>query len=158
MIDRLGKLTDKQRQVLRLVARGLQSKEIAQALQVSPHTVDYHARGAIEALGVSNRQQAARLLLTAERGQDYQPLIDQPLIVAEPSIQSASEEGEQQPSPPSLWIRLLTAFTGGTVTNELTNAQRLLRITILVVAMLTAVGLFLLGITAINDAAYRLPV
>ena len=52
-------LTARQIDVLRLVAKGLQNKEIADELGMSPSTVRVHVTAVLKALGVENRTQAA---------------------------------------------------------------------------------------------------
>jgi DNA-binding CsgD family transcriptional regulator len=66
--DRLDRLTDKQRECLRLVYAHMSSKEIAQQLGVEPGTVDQYVKGAIRILGVSDRRAAARMLAEHEGG------------------------------------------------------------------------------------------
>lgn len=51
-------LTERQRQVLGQVARGLSDKEIARALALSPRTVEMHVARALAALGARNRSEA----------------------------------------------------------------------------------------------------
>ena len=53
------KLTSRQLDVLRGVARGLTDKEIASALSLSPRTVEMHVARALAALACANRAQAA---------------------------------------------------------------------------------------------------
>jgi DNA-binding CsgD family transcriptional regulator len=72
---KVARLNDGQLQVLRLVDQHLSSKEIGTRLGISPHTVDQRIRNAIRLLEVSRRQEAARLVATAE---PYQRLIHQP--------------------------------------------------------------------------------
>jgi DNA-binding NarL/FixJ family response regulator len=52
-------LTDREREVLRLLAEGLDNREIADALFLSPTTVKRHVSSIVTKLGVSNRVQAA---------------------------------------------------------------------------------------------------
>ncbi len=52
------KLTERQREVLQHVARGLGDKEIARVLQLSPRTVEMHVARALSALGARNRSEA----------------------------------------------------------------------------------------------------
>lgn len=52
-------LTERELEVLRLVAEGLDNTEIAKALFLSPTTVKRHVSSIVSKLGVSNRMQAA---------------------------------------------------------------------------------------------------
>lgn len=52
-------LTDRQTDVLRLLAQGLANKEIAHVLRISEETVKQHAKAVYLALGISSRLQAA---------------------------------------------------------------------------------------------------
>lgn len=79
--ERVERLSQGQLEVLRLVDEHLNSKEIAARLGISPHTVDQRIRGAIRTLGVSKRQEAARLVAQAE---PYQRLIHQAPHIDEP--------------------------------------------------------------------------
>jgi DNA-binding NarL/FixJ family response regulator len=58
--DTRAPLTGRQLDVLRLIARGLANKEIAQELQIAKDTVKQHAKAVYSALGVATRSQAAR--------------------------------------------------------------------------------------------------
>jgi two-component system response regulator DesR len=53
-------LTDREREVLELLAVGLTNREIAARLHLGPDSVKKHATGLYRKLGVSNRTQAAR--------------------------------------------------------------------------------------------------
>ena len=57
--DGLARLTDRQIEVLRQIARGESNKEIARSLTLSPATVKAHAAAVIAALGTTNRTEAA---------------------------------------------------------------------------------------------------
>ncbi|MEX0645496.1 MAG: LuxR C-terminal-related transcriptional regulator [Parvularculaceae bacterium] len=52
-------LSDREREVMGLVARGASNSEIAKRLQVSSHTVDTHIRRSFLKLGVNSRIEAA---------------------------------------------------------------------------------------------------
>jgi two-component system nitrate/nitrite response regulator NarL len=56
-------LTQRERQVLELVARGDANKEIARALQISENTVKNHLRNILEKLHLQNRVQAVMYAL-----------------------------------------------------------------------------------------------
>ena len=66
-------LSDRERQVLRLVATGHTNAEIAGKLFLSPHTVRTHVRNSLRKLGVSTRAQA---VLALERGESRIPGIE----------------------------------------------------------------------------------
>ncbi len=75
---RVAQLTEGQRDCLRLVYRHMTSKDIARALNISPHTVDMRLRTAMKTLGVDGRIDAARVLFDAEGETGaYQALIYQ---------------------------------------------------------------------------------
>jgi len=65
-IERPSGLTDREAQVVGLVARGLQTKEIAKALGMAVKTADNHIQRAYAKLGVSSR--AAATLVAMEQG------------------------------------------------------------------------------------------
>ncbi len=56
---RPGGLTDREAQVLRLAARGLTTKAIADELYISPKTADHHIQHVYTKIGVSTRAAAA---------------------------------------------------------------------------------------------------
>lgn len=65
-VERLARLSERQRQCLELVVQGLTSKQIARQLGLSPSTVDNHIQTAIDRLEVNSRAEAARLLRFVE--------------------------------------------------------------------------------------------
>jgi DNA-binding CsgD family transcriptional regulator len=55
-----GGLSEREEEVLRLVAQGLTDREIGTALGISPRTVGRHVGSVLAKLGVRNRAEAAR--------------------------------------------------------------------------------------------------
>jgi non-specific serine/threonine protein kinase len=55
----VGELTDRERQVAALVARGLSNKQIGQQLVISPGTAGVHVGHILAKLGLDNRAQLA---------------------------------------------------------------------------------------------------
>lgn len=64
--DLIGKLTPRERDILRLLREGLPNKVIATRLDVSEVTVKSHLGNVFRKLGVQNRLQAMRLLVDSE--------------------------------------------------------------------------------------------
>jgi two-component system nitrate/nitrite response regulator NarL len=58
---RAARLTDRQREILQLVARGATNREVARALNVTENTVKVHLRNILGKLHLQNRHQAAAL-------------------------------------------------------------------------------------------------
>lgn len=56
-------LTEREREVLRSMAQGLQNKEIAQRLVISERTVKFHVSAILAKLGAGNRTEAVRLAM-----------------------------------------------------------------------------------------------
>jgi RNA polymerase sigma factor (sigma-70 family) len=50
--DALHRLSPRRREVLQLVAEGRSNKEIAEILQISPRTVEFHRYRAMDSLGL----------------------------------------------------------------------------------------------------------
>ena len=65
-VPRPGGLTDRETQVVGLVARGLATKQVARALNISPKTADHHLQSAYRKIGVTSR--AAVSLYAMEHG------------------------------------------------------------------------------------------
>jgi DNA-binding NarL/FixJ family response regulator len=58
-------LSEREREVLRGIGRGLTNAQIATELFLSPHTVKVHVRNVLRKLSLPNRMEAARLALRA---------------------------------------------------------------------------------------------
>ena len=59
-------LTERQREVLRLILKGYDNERIASELDIAPNTVKQHAHAVFSALGVSSRAEA--MIAAARRG------------------------------------------------------------------------------------------
>lgn len=67
-LERLARLTSREREVLEHAARGLHAKEIAKALGISSRTVEVHKTRIMEKLEVRNVAELVRFAIAAERG------------------------------------------------------------------------------------------
>ena len=65
-IERPAGLTEREAEVVGLLARGLQTKQVARALGISAKTADRHVQNAYAKIGVSTR--AAATLFAMEHG------------------------------------------------------------------------------------------
>lgn len=88
-------LTDRQREVLSLLAKGKSNKEIARALCIAEGTVKVHIAAAFKLLGVHNRVGAAAVLLSklsvGTLPTAKQP-VDNPIIVEQPHLLATGSE------------------------------------------------------------------
>ncbi len=60
-------LTDRQREVLELMTKGLTNRDIARVLEISAATVKVHVAAILDALGVSNRTEAVMAWFERQR-------------------------------------------------------------------------------------------
>ena len=67
---RAAELSHRQRQVMRLVAKGLSNKEIAQRLEISPRTVENYRSWVMERMGAGNLAELVRMVVLLEDGED----------------------------------------------------------------------------------------
>lgn len=137
-----SRLTDRQKDCLRLVAHGFTSKEIGRQLDLSPSTVDNHILLATQALGAASRAEAARFLASAEARQKL-PSQSQALADGEFAgiLPSTTEAPMQAISYRSRWS--LPPLGGRR--NDLDAPERTVRIVqVAVVAFGTVMGLVLL--------------
>jgi DNA-binding CsgD family transcriptional regulator len=132
----LNRLTMRQKDCLRLVARGYTSKQIGPQLGISHVTVDNYIRAALELLQVDSRAGAARLLLAHEIDQ---PLTYQPHALANDD-RARSGGAMTEPSGRS-WPRRFVPPLGGQ-RNTLPAEDRVY--SILKVAVLGLSSLFIL--------------
>lgn len=94
-----SRLTERQREVLQLVADGLSNRDIGERLNVSERTVGHHVRAILERLDVANRTSAATWY---ERHHATEP----------PSVERRSTSN---PDDASRFVRDVEFFDGTTV-------------------------------------------
>ena len=167
----VARLTEGQRDVLRMVNRHMETKEIARELGISPDGVNQRIKTAMRTLGVSKRRDAALILAEAEGPDSYQPQVHQPLDIAAgselatfaPSTESGREQGpasigamreeqaafEAVPQPRSRWFRLPLPVRGGRP-GDLSALQRLGWIFGMMLLIAFAFGVFLAGMEALS--------
>lgn len=145
--ESLPALSEGEKQALRLVAQGFNSKEIARKLLISEHTVDQRVRTSLRKLQVPSRQEAARVFTQADDSATqigtYQPLIYQPkplVPVPDPTPSKDQPTGVERRSGALELVRYLLSFgppLGGSI-NELSVDGRILAM--VRAAVMTAVG------------------
>lgn len=135
------KLTDRQKDCLRLVAQGFTSKEIGRLLDLSPSTVDNHVTAAVQQLGAANRGTAARELIDLELRQKL-PSQPQTLAQSEQNAILATDVGDAGGSGHARQFFALPPVGGKR--NDLDGASRTLRI--LQVAVLATASVIALTI------------
>ena len=164
---RVARLSKGQLDCLRLVHQHLSSKEIAAELGISPHTVDQRIRGALQALGVERRSQAARIV-AAEAG-PYQRLIHQaPYIVptdpgghpeeaigiqirhADRTEGTGATGFETEQRPQSRSPLFLPIATRSNPRNEMSAGQRLAWIIIIAIGATFSAGMYLAGLESLS--------
>jgi two-component system response regulator FixJ len=67
LMDRLGELSPRQKEVMYLVARGLSNKQIAQRLGISPRTVENYRAWVMERMGAANVAELVRKVIMLEQ-------------------------------------------------------------------------------------------
>ncbi len=167
------KLSDGQRDCLRLVLVHLNSKEISRELGISPHTVDQRLRGAMRVLGVNSRFEASRKFAEHEGRGPYQPLIYQPSDIENISNTANLDESTRQEKEVASGLNTKTSNIGGsavilnfdqTVTkanrfpfprfrgekNELSTLERLGWIIIIAIGSALSFGGILAGLEALS--------
>lgn len=92
--DRVNKLSDGQRDCLRLVAENRSSKEIARILGISPHTVDQRLKRATAVLAVESRFEAARMFMRHARRCEPSTLPYDALVYQHPGLSGRAEYGD----------------------------------------------------------------
>ena len=166
MAERVSRLSRGQLDCLLLVDQHFSSKEIAAELHISPHTVDQRIRGALQALGVERRAQAARIV--ARHQGPYQRLIHQsphiaarartghPKAAVSQQIRHADRAGKVGDASflteqrPALWPSLQPPFaTRSHPRNEMSVGLRLLWIFLIATGAAFSAGMYLAGLESL---------
>lgn len=138
----IKRLTERQKDCLRLVAHGYTSKEIGRKIGISPATVDNHVRAALDTLQVESRAEAARILTAAEADQ---PLTSQPQPLAA-TLSGAAIDAVSGPARRG-WQRMVPPM-GGSLNNLAAEAKifAILRVAVLglSVLMILTIGIAVL--------------
>lgn len=148
----IEQLTARERDCLRLVGRGMSSKEIALALGLSPLTVDGYLKEAVRTLGVSGRREAARVLASYETASPPAEIVPpQNLGGDPPDLAETVHSGVPLPpkrseAEPRYRVPFLRQ---GKQINDLDPLNRLMWIVGLALLMLIAVANFLNGLGAL---------
>jgi len=104
--DRTGPLSNREREVVELLAEGLSGAEIAERLVLSPETVRTHIRNAMAKLGASTRSQAVAVALRRRE------IGGKPEGPAGPARPASSANGAPTVSPEGLARPLVAAIDG----------------------------------------------
>ena len=133
-------LSEGQKNCLRLVAKGMSSKEIAKETGLTPQTVDTYVKASIARLGATNRREAARALVAWEEA-------SAPASYSIPdSVRSDADTPDEHPGAWSRWLGLPPI--GGRV-NDLSWAQKTvqaLQVAIVAAATMIALALAMAGV------------
>jgi DNA-binding CsgD family transcriptional regulator len=163
----LDRLTEKQRECLRLVYAHKETKEIARLLGLSPDGVNQRIKTAMNTLGVARRRDAAQLVAEAEGLGTYPPLVHGPRDIAAPhqsATIAASTEDERQAGhsggsmregqaafvAPALQRPSLPLPILGGRPNDLGALQRLGWIFAVMLLIAFTFGVFLAGVDALS--------
>ena len=164
--SRIARLSPGQLDCLRLVAEHFSSKEIANELGISSHTVDQRIRQSLQILGVARRSQAARIV--AQESGPYQRLIHQsphiaarartghPEAAVSQQIRHADRAGKVGDASflteqrPALWPSLQPPFaTRSNPRNEMSVGQRLFWIVAIAIGAAFSAGMYLAGLESL---------
>ena len=169
----VARLSEGQRECLRMVYRHMETKEIARTLGLSPDGVTQRIKTAMRILGVNRRRDAALLLAQYEGTKPYPPLVHPPRDIAinpdPPTFGPSIEDGRQQqygavsvgamreeqtafeagPRLRSGRFRLPLPIWGGRP-NDLNTLYRLGWIVAIIVLVALTFGVFLSGLESLS--------
>lgn len=138
-------LPEGQKACLRLVAQGMSSKEIAKALDLTPHTVDTYLKASMARLGATNRRDAARMFVASEAEDGSQNLGSPTQALADPAPgpdQSASTGRQGWLS----WVRPPPVGGGTHDLNWTQKTYQALLVAVIATAVVVALALTIAGL------------
>ncbi len=151
--ENVASLTEAQRQYLRLVASGMTSKQIAQKVGGSHHTINVQIGIAMRILGATSRHQAAVLLDTIDRTGSYEASHEPP-AVADPVMGDESPPTEVVPAGYQHWP--IPVATKARPTNTLSAAQRIAWVLVIATVVALLLGGLISGIATMLTSLGRL--
>lgn len=146
-------LTEAQRRYLGLVAGGLTSKQIAQQVGGSHHTVNVRIGAAMRILGATSRLQAASMVRDAAAPASYEPSYE-PNAVADPAPAAATVLRHELPGGEQSWA--IPIATAARPTNSLGTGQRLAWVLVIAAAVALLLGGLVSGVTTMLVSFGRL--
>lgn len=170
--ERIARLSEGQRECLRLVYRHMETKEIARSLGISPDGVSQRIKTAMRRLGVHRRRDAALMLAEAEGLSPYPPRVHPPqdiaaALLSTPITASTGQERRQRgqatagemrerqadfhaaPDLPARGFQLPLPVRGGRPA-DLGALQRLGWVFGLILAIALIFGVFVAGVEALS--------
>lgn len=144
-----------QRNYLRLVAQGMTSKQIAQSISGSHHTVNAEIGIAMRLLGAKSRHEAAAIASRADALRSYEPSYEPPALVRPTTGHAishheenvATEDGRAWPLPVGSRRR---------PTNTLTAGQRIGWVLVIAALVVLSLGGLVSGIATLLASLERL--
>jgi DNA-binding CsgD family transcriptional regulator len=147
--ETIARLTERQKDCLRLVANGYTSKEIGRQLGLSPSTVDNHILTATQTIGAASRAEAGRLLVSSEA---RQKLPRETPDLAEPDVSAFSSSSAATSTLSIFGRKMWTLPPVGGFKNDLDRPTRATRIFQVAVAGFGTV----VGLAVLIAGAFRL--
>ncbi len=169
----VARLSEGQRDCLRMVYRHMETKEIARVLGISPDGVTQRIKTAMRILGVDRRRDAALILAQHEGTEPYPPLVYPPRDIAiapDPATFGPSTEGERPSGFSGEAMRedqaafeavplarrpALPLPIGGARPNDVGVGRRLAWIAAITIGIAVAFGGLITGVEALTRLLWR---
>ena len=146
-------LSEGQKSCLRLVAKGMSSKEIAREMGLTPQTVDTYVKTSLARLGASNRREAARALVAWE-AREFESLSEAEFVpsrVAEAGTPYEPQSGDRRQGPgwakkAGEWISLPPLGGGYSDLSWTRKTYQALQVAVIAAATFAALALIIAGL------------